>query len=210
MASNALTIPSLKAEATARHGYVERLSGSLALADAQKASVQALFDSQFKPAILQIRTKARTDAKSVMDGVLQQIQSKLSPPLTADQQLDLASIQRVHAARAATAGSGRQTGGRWAHHRGSDAKRDPSARLASALGLTDAQATQLQALFAVAKPQFKAIRQDARTQTQALMQQFHAQIVPYLTPLQQQDLASMQRVRERMRAAWQARAAKAS
>ena len=208
MASNALTIHSLQAAP---------LSESLGLADAQKASVQAMFDSQFKPALQQIRAKAHADAEVIIDGVMQQAQTKLTPPLTAEQQQDLASMQRARAARAAARaasaaapGSEHHKGGRWAHHQAGKGNHDPSARLAVALGLTDAQKAQLQTMFAAARPQLKAIRHDARTQSQALMKQYYAQIAQYLTPQQQQDLASMQRIRERMRASWQNRATKES
>jgi len=76
--------------------------------------------------------------------------------------------------------------------------------LSMALGLTDAQKAQVQGVFDAAKPQLKAIHDDARTQSQALMKKFHVQIAQYLTPQQQQDLNSMQRIRERIRAAREA------
>jgi hypothetical protein len=208
--ASSLTIPTLQAEPAQGHGFVTHLSNSLGLDDAQKSSIQAVFDAQFKPALQQIHATTRANAKPVIDGVMQQVQTKLSPPLTAEQLQDLASIQRVRAARVAAAASGQGKGGRWAHHRRGLGKREAGGRLAMALGLTDAQKTQVQGFFAAAKPQLKAIRQDARAQTQASMTKFYAQIAQNLTAQQQQDLASMQRIRERMRAAWQAKAAKES
>jgi Spy/CpxP family protein refolding chaperone len=212
--ASSLAIPSVYAEsATKGHGYVSHLAGTLALDDSQSTSIQSVFDSQFKPALQQIHASARASAKPIMDGVMQQVQTKLTPALTAEQAQDLASIQRVRAARVAAAASGQghgNKGGRWASHRGGHRMHNPAARLAMALGLTDAQQAQVKGFFDAAKPQLKAIHQGARTQTQELMKKFHAQIAQYLTPQQQQDLASMQRIRERMRAARVARATKAS
>lgn len=195
------------------HGMVNHLAASLGLDDKQTASIQSVFDSQIKPALQQIHANARASAKPIMDGVMQQIQTKLTPALTSDQQQDLASIQRQHAARMAAAGTGNGMGGHrhFGHFQGAHGKFNPADRLATALGLTDAQKTQVQGFFDAAKPQLKAIHQDARTQTQALMTKFHSQIAQYLTPQQQQDLNSMQRIHERIRSAREAaRAAKTS
>jgi Spy/CpxP family protein refolding chaperone len=188
------------------HGMVKHLAATLGLDATQTASIQSVFDSQVKPALQQIHANARASAKPIMDGVMQQIQTKLSPALTSEQQQDLASLQRQHAARMAAAGTGPGMGGHrhFSHFRGAQGKFDPAGHLASALGLTDAQKTQVQGFFDAAKPQLKAIHQDARTQTQALMSKFHSQIAQYLTPQQQQDLNSMQRIQERIRAAREA------
>ncbi len=208
--ASSLAIPSLNAEPAKGHGFVNHLAGSLALDDTQKTSIQSLFDSQYKSAFQQIRANSRAAAKPILDGVMQQVQTKLSPALTAEQQQDLASIQRVRAARLAAAASGSGHHGGWARHRGGHHKQDPAGRLALALGLTDAQKAQVQGYYDAAKPQLKAIHQDARTQAQALLKKFNTQIAQYLTPQQQQDLASMQRIRERMRAAHEARVTKSS
>jgi Spy/CpxP family protein refolding chaperone len=210
--ASSLTIPSLNAEPAKGSGPISHLAGALALDDSQQSSIQLVFESQFKPALQQIHANARASAKPIMDGVVQQIQSKLNPALTTEQQQDLASIQRMRAARVATAAGGQAhgRGGHWAHHRGGHRMHDPAGHLAMALGLTDAQKTQVQGFFDAAKPQLKSIHQDARTQTQALMKKFHAQIAQFLTPQQQQDLTSMERIQERVRAARAARATKAS
>ncbi len=79
------------------------------------------------------------------------------------------------------------------HHGPWGKDHNPTDMLAQRLGLTDAQKTQIQPILDAAKPQLKAIHDDARAKAKAVMDDVTTKITPFLTPEQQQDLASMQR-----------------
>jgi len=84
------------------------------------------------------------------------------------------------------------------HHGPWGKDHNPTDMLAQRLGLTDAQKTQIQPILDAAKPQLKAIHDDARAKAKAVMDDVTTKITPFLTPEQQQDLASMQRMMKRM------------
>ena len=68
------------------------------------------------------------------------------------------------------------------HHGG---KGDVLEKLSAALGLTDAQKAQIAPIVEGAKPQLKAIREEAQAKRKAVIDATSAQITPLLTPDQQ-------------------------
>ncbi|HVF70350.1 MAG TPA: hypothetical protein VM940_01970 [Chthoniobacterales bacterium] len=69
------------------------------------------------------------------------------------------------------------------------------------LGLTDEQKTRVQPIIDQAKPQMKAIHEEALQKMHALMESTGAQIRPLLTPEQQQKFDAMKKAHENMRKA---------
>ena len=91
-------------------------------------------------------------------------------------------------------------GGPGGHHGPWGGKHDPTEMFAKHLGLTDAQKVQVQPILDASKVQLKAIHEEARTKAQAVMADVTSKITPFLTPTQLEDLRSMKRQHERMKA----------
>jgi Spy/CpxP family protein refolding chaperone len=73
------------------------------------------------------------------------------------------------------------------------------ARMAETLNLTPEQKTKVQPIFDKAKPQLKAIHQEAMQKAKAVMDDTMAQIRPILTAEQQKKLDDMKAAHEQMR-----------
>ncbi len=72
-------------------------------------------------------------------------------------------------------------------------------RLSDDLNLTADQKAKVQPIVDQARPQIRAIHEDAMQKTKALMDSTMAQIRPLLTPEQQQKLDGMKKAHEDMR-----------
>jgi Spy/CpxP family protein refolding chaperone len=80
------------------------------------------------------------------------------------------------------------------HHWG-----NPLDKLDETLNLTAEQKAKVQPIVDQAKPQIRAIHQEAMQKTKAIMDNTMAQIRPLLTPEQQQKLDAMQKAHKEMR-----------
>jgi Spy/CpxP family protein refolding chaperone len=78
-------------------------------------------------------------------------------------------------------------------------------RLSENLNLTADQKAKVQPIVEQARPQIRAIHQEAMQKTKAVMDNTMTQIRPLLTPEQQQKLDAMQKAHEDMRDARQER-----
>lgn len=72
-------------------------------------------------------------------------------------------------------------------------------RVSEDLNLTADQKTKVQPIVDQARPQIRAIREEATQKTKAIMDNTMTQIRPLLTPEQQQKLDAMQKAHEDMR-----------
>ena len=72
-------------------------------------------------------------------------------------------------------------------------------RLSEDLNLTADQQTKVQPIVDQARPQIRAIHEEAMQKTKAIMDNTMSQIRPLLTPEQQQKLDAMQKAHEDMR-----------
>lgn len=72
-------------------------------------------------------------------------------------------------------------------------------RLSDDLNLTADQKTKVQPIVDQARPQIRAIHEEAMQKTKAIMENTMSQIRPLLTPEQQQKLDAMQKAHEDMR-----------
>jgi len=72
-------------------------------------------------------------------------------------------------------------------------------RLTESLNLTPEQTAKVQPIIDQAKPQIKAIHQEAKQKTKAVMDNTMTQIRPMLTAAQQKKLDDMKKAREDMR-----------
>ena len=79
--------------------------------------------------------------------------------------------------------------------------RNPLDKLSENLNLTPDQKAKVQPIVDQAKPQIRAIHEDAMQKTKAVMDNTMAQIRPLLTAEQQQKLDAMQKSRQEMRKA---------
>jgi periplasmic protein CpxP/Spy len=82
--------------------------------------------------------------------------------------------------------------GNWRQHRMLD-------RLSEDLNLSADQKAKVQPIVEQARPQIRAIHEEAMQKTKAAMENTMTQIRPLLTPAQQQKLDSMRKAREDMR-----------
>ena len=94
------------------------------------------------------------------------------------------------------AGPNKEQFNRWNQKRGNRLE-----HLARALDLTPEQRAKIQPIFAQAKPQIMAARQEAMQKILAIRENTIAQIRPILTPAQQQKFDALKKAREDMRAA---------
>jgi len=77
--------------------------------------------------------------------------------------------------------------------------RNPLEKLSENLNLTADQKAKVQPIVDQAKPQIRAIHEDAMQKTKAVLDNTMAQIRPLLTAEQQQKLDAMRKSREEMR-----------
>ena len=78
---------------------------------------------------------------------------------------------------------------------------NPFDHLSKDLNLTEEQKTKVQPIIDQAKPQLKAIHEEAMQKMHALLESTGAQIRPLLTPEQQQKFDAMKKAHENMRKA---------
>lgn len=91
----------------------------------------------------------------------------------------------------ATTGTDGCTGCEHWHHHFHGGHGSPLEHLSKALNLTEDQKAKIQPIIQKSEPQLKAIWQDARAKTKAVMDSVDTQIRPLLTPEQQQKLDAM-------------------
>lgn len=82
-------------------------------------------------------------------------------------------------------------GGRGWHHRG-----NPLEHMTESLKLTEDQKAKVQPILDQAKPQIRAIHEEAMQKTKAVMESTMSQIRPLLTPEQQKKADDLQKARQ--------------
>ncbi|HEX8077879.1 MAG TPA: hypothetical protein VF511_08695 [Chthoniobacterales bacterium] len=119
--------------------------------------------------------------------------------LTTAAALSLAGLVYLEAKEPGDHGPKHEHHGPGPHHM----MKNPLEHLSKDLNLTEDQKTKVQPILDGAKPQMKAIHEEAMQKMHALMESTGAQIRPLLTPEQQVKFDAMKKAHEDMRKAHQ-------
>jgi hypothetical protein len=199
--------PSPTPDGTGEHkwGLLQRLTHALGLSDTQAAAAATVIGNA-QPQIEQIKQQAKTQ----IDGVLNNVVSQLDPSLSGSQQSKLADIvQRIESRPGLSDGGGfRGRGGRFGGRGGGPGGRGgfgggPGGagmidHLTKALQLSDAQVAQIQPLLQSSHTQAQAIFQNQNLnqqqkfeQVSSIQQVTNGQINSLLSGQQQQEFAAL-------------------